>query len=167
MPHVDDQLRDLRAPAGSARHLLVMAKSMNFIDLSAAELWRQELMIRRSIGGDLYFHRPRAPVLQVWNKVGFMAELGADHVFPAKHAAIATIFGRLDRGICAHCTVRVFEECAMLPAPVAPFHRAAIIGCRRSAGIGRFRSAGGAMSSARPSSTTSVAARVPDRGTGA
>ena len=125
VPHVDDQLRDLRAPAGSAKHLLVMAKSMNFIDLPAAELWRHELETRRNAGGDLYFHRPRAPVLQIWNKVGFMAELGSDHVFPAKHAAIATIFARLDRGICAHCTVRVFEECAALPRPVEPFIGAA------------------------------------------
>ncbi len=115
--HVSDQLRDLRAPAGSPKHLLVMAKSMNFIDLPAAEMWRAELVARRTTGGDLYFHRPRAPVIALWQKVGFMAELGADHVFPAKRIAIATIFDRLDRGICAHCTVRLYEECRSLPPP--------------------------------------------------
>jgi len=115
--HVSDQLRDLRAPAGSPKHLLVMAKSMNFIDLPAAEMWRAELVARRTMGGDLYFHRPRAPVIALWQKVGFMAELGADHVFPAKRVAIATIFDRLDRGICAHCTVRLYEECRSLPPP--------------------------------------------------
>lgn len=47
-----------------------------------------------------------------------MAELGADHIFPAKRIAIATIFDRLDRGICAHCTIRVFEECQRLPLPI-------------------------------------------------
>ena len=93
-----------------------MAKSMNFIDLPAAELWRDELLTRRAVGGDLYFHRPRPPVLQLWQRVGFMAELGTDHVFPAKRIAIATIFDRLDRGICARCTVRVFEECETLAA---------------------------------------------------
>jgi len=95
-----------------------MAKSMNFIDLAAAEMWRAELVARRACGGDLYFHRPRAPVLELWQRVGFMAELGADHIFPAKRIAIATIFDRLDRGICAHCTIRVFEECQSLPLPV-------------------------------------------------
>ena len=116
--HVSDLLRDLRAPASSPKHLLVMAKSMNFIDLAAAEMWRAELVARRACGGDLYFHRPRAPVLELWQRVGFMAELGADHIFPAKRIAIATIFDRLDRGICAHCTIRVFEECQSLPLPV-------------------------------------------------
>ena len=116
--YVSDLLRDLRAPANSPRHLLVMSKSMNFIDLAAAEMWRAELLARRAIGGDLYFHRPRAPVLELWQRVGFMSELGSDHIFPAKRIAIATIFDRLDRGICAHCTIRVFEECQTLPLPI-------------------------------------------------
>ena len=116
--HVGDLLRDLRAPTNSPRHLLVMAKSMNFIDLAAADMWRAEMLTRRGLGGDLYFHRPRAPVLELWQRTGFMAELGTDHIFPAKRIAIATIFDRLDRGICAHCTIRVFEECQGLPLPI-------------------------------------------------
>jgi len=118
--HVEEQLHDLRAPLAAPKHLLVMSKSMNFIDLAAAEMWKKELRSRRTIGGDLYFHRPRAPVLELWQRIGFLSELGTDHVFPAKRIAIATIFDRLDRGICAHCTVRVFEECKTLPPPVAP-----------------------------------------------
>ncbi len=116
--YVSDRLRALRAPPGSAKHLLVMAKSMNFIDLAAADMWRAELAARRAGGGDLWFHRPRAPVLALWQRVGFVAEMGVDHVFPAKRVAIATIFDRLDRGICAHCTIRLYEECQSLPLPL-------------------------------------------------
>ena len=119
--HVSDQLRDLRSPVGSAKHLLVMAKSMNFIDLAAAEMWRAEMVARRALGGDLYFHRPRAPVLQLWQRISFMKELGTEHIFPAKRIAITTIFDRLDRDICAHCTIRVYAECKTLPEPVPPF----------------------------------------------
>ena len=118
--HVEEQLHDLRAPLAAPKHLLVMSKSMNFIDLAAAEMWKKELRARRTGGGDVYFHRPRAPVLELWQRVGFLGELGTDHVFPGKRIAIATIFDRLDRRICAHCTVRVFEECKTLPPPVAP-----------------------------------------------
>jgi sulfate permease, SulP family len=121
VPFVEEQLRDQRAPAGAPKHLLVMAKSMNFIDLAAADMWRNELRVRRKTGGDLYFHRPRAPVMQLWQRVGFLDELGVDHIFPAKRTAIETIFTRLDRGICAHCTARIFEECQALPQPVPPF----------------------------------------------
>ncbi|MEP6739230.1 MAG: SulP family inorganic anion transporter [Caldimonas sp.] len=118
--HVSDELRDLRAPVASPRHLLVMAKSMNFIDVPAADMWRRELLVRRAAGGDLYFHRPRAPVLELWQRVGFMAEMGSDHIFPAKRVAIAAIFDRLDRSICRHCAIRVFEECSALPEPEPP-----------------------------------------------
>ena len=115
VPHVADQLRDMRAAPDAAKHLLVMAKSMNFIDLPAAELWRTELQTRRVAGGDLYFHRPRPPVLDLWERVGFTQELGRDHIFPTKRIAIATIFERLDRGVCGRCRVRVFQECGSLP----------------------------------------------------
>jgi SulP family sulfate permease len=115
--HVADRLQALRDASAPQRHLLVMAKSMNFIDVAGAELWRQELRARRALGGDLYFHRPRPPVLAQWRRDGFLDELGADHVFPDKRRAIAAITRRLDCATCAACTVRVFAECAERPGP--------------------------------------------------
>jgi sulfate permease, SulP family len=117
VPHVADHLRELRAATAAPRHLLVMAKSMNFIDVHAADLWQAELTARRAMGGDLYFHRPRPPVLALWQRVGFIDALGAGHLFPTKRVAIHTIFERLDRSVCAHCRVRLFEECQALPPP--------------------------------------------------
>ena len=125
LPHVADRLRALReraqAAADGQRHLLVMGKSMNTIDLAAADLWDEELIRRRSLGGDLYFHRPRPQVLAMWQRTGFLGRLGADHVFPDKQRAIASIVLRLDAGVCARCQVRVFEDCSQRPgAPLAP-----------------------------------------------
>ena len=121
VPWVEDQLRDMRTRRNAARHLLVMAKSMNFIDVPAVDMWRKEALMRRKQGGDLYFHRPRAPVLQLWQKLGFIKELGVDHIFPDKRQAIEKIFARLDREICSHCTARVFKECKALPQPSPPY----------------------------------------------
>ena len=119
VPHVADKLRELHSHAGAPRHLLVMAKRMNSNDLAAVELWRTEMAVRRASGGDLYFHHPRQPVLELWQHVGFTRELGADHIFPSKRVALHAIFGRLDRRICAHCKVRVFDECQALPPPLS------------------------------------------------
>ena len=123
--HVADHLRGLRGAAhnaaGGQRHLLVMAKSMNHIDLAGADLWDDELIRRREAGGDLYFHRPRPPVLALWRRTGFDARLGADHLFPDKHRAIASIVPRLDDAVCAACQVRLFDECSQRPgAPLSP-----------------------------------------------
>ena len=115
--HVAEHLRALRGPDASLnqRHLLVMAKSMNSIDLAGADLWDNERIKRREVGGDLYFHRPRPQVLALWHRTGFLQRLGADRVFPDKHSAIASIVSRLDESVCANCTVRLFDECSTRP----------------------------------------------------
>lgn len=109
--HASQTLLHLREQPNAPAHLLVMARSMNFIDLSGAELWEQELQVRRAAGGDLYFHRPRPEVLHMWQRTGFIQRLGADHIFQTKEEAIARIFQKLDRDICRTCQVRLFKEC--------------------------------------------------------
>ena len=113
--HVADKLHALRNEANPQKHLLVMGKSMNFIDLAGAELWEQELNARRAMGGDLYFHRPRPEVIAMWQTTGFTRLLGPEHQFPDKRVAIATIFPKLDPQICSTCTARIFWECKTLP----------------------------------------------------
>lgn len=109
--HVAQRLHELRAGPGAPRHLLVMAKSMNFIDLAGAQVWDDELTARRAMGGDLYFHRPRPEVLDMWRRTGFLERLGADHIFPDKATALHTIYAKLDRDICAGCQAKIFWEC--------------------------------------------------------
>ncbi|MDP3246008.1 MAG: SulP family inorganic anion transporter, partial [Polaromonas sp.] len=113
--HVSDTQHHLRAAPAAPRHLLVMSKSMNFIDPAGAQVWDEELRARRAEGGDLYFHRPRPPVLELWDRSGFLDTLGRDHVFADKQSAIARIVPRLDPAICAGCKVRIFGECALQP----------------------------------------------------
>ena len=115
--HVADILHALRTQPHPQKHLLVMAKSMNFIDLAGAELWEAELAARRAMGGNLYFHRPRPEVIRMWRKTGFTDVLGPEHQFSDKFTAIATIFTKLDPEICRHCSARIFQECASVPPP--------------------------------------------------
>ncbi len=118
--HVADILHALRSQPQPQKHLLVMAKSMNFIDLAGAELWEAELAARRAMGGDLYFHRPRPEVIRMWRKTGFTRVLGPEHQFPDKFTAISTIFSKLDPEICRHCSARIFRECKTAPGADDP-----------------------------------------------
>ncbi|MCX7256045.1 MAG: SulP family inorganic anion transporter [Polaromonas sp.] len=118
--HVADILYALRHQPNPQKHLLVMAKSMNFIDLAGAELWATELAARRAMGGNLYFHRPRPEVIQMWRKTGFTSLLGPEHQFADKFSAIATIFSKLDPEICRHCQARIFWECKTAPGADDP-----------------------------------------------
>lgn len=112
--HVSANLASLRKSPDSPKHLLVMSRSMNFIDLSGAELWEHERRTRIKIGGDLYFHRPREEVIKMWQRTGFIERLGPHHIFQTKEQAIATIFAQLDHDICRRCKVRAFKECATI-----------------------------------------------------
>jgi SulP family sulfate permease len=118
--HVADILHALRSQPNPQKHLLVMAKSMNFIDLAGAELWATELAARRAMGGNLYFHRPRPEVIQMWRKTGFTDLLGPEHQFPDKFSAISSIFNKLDPEICRHCQARIFWECKTAPGADDP-----------------------------------------------
>ena len=118
--HVADILHALRSQPHPQKHLLVMAKSMNFIDLAGAELWATELAARRAMGGNLYFHRPRPEVIQMWRKTGFTSLLGPEHQFADKFSAITTIFSKLDPEICRHCSARIFWECKTAPGADDP-----------------------------------------------
>jgi SulP family sulfate permease len=118
--HVADILHALRSQPDAQKHLLVMAKSMNFIDLAGAELWEAELAARRAMGGNLYFHRPRPEVIRMWQKTGFTDLLGPEHQFPDKFTAISTIFSKLDPEICRHCSARIFWECKTAPGAEDP-----------------------------------------------
>ena len=123
--HVADILHALRSQPNPQKHLLVMAKSMNFIDLAGAELWAAELAARRAMGGNLYFHRPRPEVIRMWRTTGFTDVLGPAHQFQDKATAIATIFGQLDPEICRHCSARIFWECKTAPGADDPANQPA------------------------------------------
>jgi SulP family sulfate permease len=110
--HVADTLHALRHRPHAQKHLLVMAKSMNFVDAAGDAVWQQELRARRAMGGDLYFHRPRPQVMQMWRRTGFLDALGRDHIHPDKRTAIAAIYARLDPALCQACPSHVTWECA-------------------------------------------------------
>jgi SulP family sulfate permease len=124
--HVESHLATLRERAAQQRHLLVLARSVNFVDVAGAEVLVREAQRRRAAGGRLYLQGLRAPVEEVLRNGGFVADIGRENLFRDKREAIAGAFARLDPAICARCTARIFAECAQAPAPGAaapPRHR--------------------------------------------
>ncbi len=115
--HVERHLDTLREHSPGQKHLLLMSKSINFVDMAGAELLVEEARRRRAGGGQLYFYSLRKPVEELFERGGYLAEIGPENIFRGKREAIAGAFARLDRSICATCRARIFEECRSLPAP--------------------------------------------------
>jgi SulP family sulfate permease len=115
--HVAQHLDTLREHNPGQKHLLLMSKSINTVDMAGAELLVEEARRRRADGGQLYFYSLRKPVELLLERGGYMAEIGRENVFRGKREAIGGVFTRLDRSICATCRARIFEECASVPKP--------------------------------------------------
>lgn len=110
--HVESHFETLREVAREQRHLLVVARNVNFIDIAGAEALAREARARLWIGGRLYLQGLRQPAEEVLRKGGFLDEIGPENVFRDKREAIARIYDKLDPAVCARCKARIFEECA-------------------------------------------------------
>ena len=63
------------------------------------------------MGGDFYIYRLRDTASKVFDRGGYADEIGERNIFDGKLDALSSIFGRLDKQICATCEHRIFLEC--------------------------------------------------------
>lgn len=120
--HVEDYFDALRRQSPGQKHLLLMSKSINTIDMAGADLIGREAERRNAEGGAVYLYSPRRPVIAMLERGGYFRHIGRDHVFGNKEEAFAGVVARLDHSICGTCTARIFNECRRLPG--APRRRA-------------------------------------------
>ena len=118
--HVERHFDALREHNSGQKHLLLMSKSINFVDMAGVELLAEEARRRRAGGGQLYFYSLRGPVEDLFERGGYLADIGRENIFRGKREAIGGVFTRLDQAVCARCRARIFEECASVPGPEDP-----------------------------------------------
>ena len=109
--HVGENLHDIAEANPGQKHLMLMAKSMNFVDVAGAELLAEEARRRRAAGGGLYFYSVRENAKRILMQPDYLKDFGEEAFFTTKRAIIAEVFSKLDRRICATCKQRIFEEC--------------------------------------------------------
>ena len=116
--HVEQHFDALRKNSPGQKHLLLMSKSINFVDMAGAEMLAEEARRRRAGGARLYFYSLRKPVEELFERGGYLADISRENIFRGKREAIEGVFARLDRSVCATCRARIFDECKSLPEPV-------------------------------------------------
>ena len=110
-----ERLRIIAKHNASQKHMLIMARTISFIDVAGAEILAREARLRREAGGQLYFHQLQESALELLERGGYLNDVGEENLFETKGEAIAEIFKRLDRGICVRCEKRIFNECRAVP----------------------------------------------------
>ena len=113
--YVAERLRIIFKRNPDQKHLLILARPINFIDVAGAEMLARENATRKGIGGGLYLHQLKDDAKDLLRRGGFYDEIGDDHFFDHKGEAIAGIFDKLDKNICARCSRRIFNECKTIP----------------------------------------------------
>jgi SulP family sulfate permease len=94
-------------------HLLIVAKSINFIDVAGAEMLVQEAKYWKAQGGSLYLCGLKMEAKEFLQCGGYLNEIGEDKLFTSKKEAIAEIFKVLDHEFCQSCEKRIFRECEL------------------------------------------------------
>jgi SulP family sulfate permease len=113
--HVEEYFDTQRKARPEQKHLLLMSKSINTIDMSGADLIGRETRRRLADGGAVYLYSPRKPVIAMLQRGGYMKDIGTERVFRSKSEAFSGVVARLDYSICATCKARIFNECRDLP----------------------------------------------------
>ncbi len=113
--YVAERLRVIAKHNSAQKHLLIMARTISFIDVAGAEMLAREARLRRQAGGQLYFHQLHESARALLERGGYLDDVGAENFFDTKGEAISDIFQRLDRGICVRCDKRIFNECRAVP----------------------------------------------------
>ncbi|MDX1432749.1 MAG: SulP family inorganic anion transporter [Gammaproteobacteria bacterium] len=113
--YVAERLRVIAKRNPMQKHLLIMARTITFIDVAGAEMLEREIRLRRATGGQVYFHKLPDTARDVLSRGGYLREVGEQNLFETKGEAISAIFQRLDRGICVRCDKRIFNECRAVP----------------------------------------------------
>ena len=113
--YVAERLRVIAKHNPMQKHLLIMSRTISFIDVAGAEMLAREAWLRRKAGGQLYFHQLQEDAQELLERGGYLQDVGEEDLFPTKGEAIAEIFKRLDRGICVRCEKRIFNECRAVP----------------------------------------------------
>jgi len=96
---------------GEVKHVLIVAKGINFIDLAGATWLAYEAKKWQKRGGGIYFSGLKIVSQQILKKGGFREEIGEENFYIDKPSAINDIYNKLDKEVCANCKVRIFHEC--------------------------------------------------------
>ncbi|MGB2130952.1 MAG: sodium-independent anion transporter, partial [Marinobacterium sp.] len=112
--HVQQEIRRLTAPGTGVKHILLIGKGVNFIDVAGVEMLHQEILRLEKLGGNLLISSLKGTVLDELERTGALQQLGVERFHETPRSAIAALIPLLAQDRCATCTKRIFGDCPPL-----------------------------------------------------
>jgi sulfate permease, SulP family len=109
--HVETAFDRFRTAHPEQKHLALVADGINFVDLQGGEALVREALLRERSGGGMYLINVKQGLWDALERCGCVDAAGSRNIFQSKEAGIHAIYQKLDKGVCATCTKRIFLEC--------------------------------------------------------
>jgi len=109
--HVQEAFAELEKNHPEQKHLAIVARGINFADITGGATLVAEAKKRKANGGDLYLINVKKGLWESLESCGCLDAIGPNNVFQSKTAALIGIFQKLDKTICKTCDKRIFREC--------------------------------------------------------
>jgi len=113
--HFADELSSITRNSPEQAHILIVGGGINFIDVAGAETLANEAHRLHLEGRKLYLCSLKGEVVETLHDGGYAERIGEENILGSKKAAIRKLVPRLDPKRCCVCTVRVFDECSLMP----------------------------------------------------
>lgn len=118
--HVGIALQQIQERNPEHRHVVLIAKGVNFVDVAGAELLAHEAKRLKAMDGRLYLTGIREDVCAMLKRTGAVAEIGEENIFQSKGDAIAAAYQHLAPNACLTCEAKLFRECRECERPAQP-----------------------------------------------
>lgn len=98
--HVEGVLRRFTDAISGQRYILLNAKGVSFVDIAGAEMLVSEAKRLKALGGGLYLYGVNREVMEMFEKGGYIDDIGEGHFFASKADAIRRIHEVMGRSQC-------------------------------------------------------------------
>jgi len=109
--HIEQAINKINLECAGQKTILLVFGSVSTIDLVGFDMLSNIIKKTRESGRDIYFSNISPYIYEEMARTGVITLIGDDHIFDSKPEAIAGIYKKLDKDICAKCTVKIFKEC--------------------------------------------------------
>ncbi len=113
--HFAEELHAVTRENPEKTYLLIVGGGINFIDVAGCETLVNEAHRLYLEGRKLCLCSLKGEVVETLHRGGYAQRIGEENMLGSKKAAIAALVPRLDPERCRVCTVRVFDECRLMP----------------------------------------------------
>lgn len=109
--HIQNKINDI-SDSKWPKNILIVAKSINFVDMTGAHMLEKENERLKKLWWGLYITWLKTKIFIELSSIWFLNTFWRENIFDSTSDAIKYIYNnKIDKDICKTCTNKIFDEC--------------------------------------------------------